>query len=199
MKGELTLRILEHIGDAAIGMFDLISAFLDAGYGASTGKILSEFDKKGGERSRKNAEYSKMKLQRQRFSTMLCRLRNDGLIEEKINKNKPHVQLTSKGKQYFEMLKKRRSDALPDTRYKCNLKDGRFAIVVFDIPERERRKRAWLRLALKNIGFNLIQKSVWAGKVKIPENFLEDLRELQLIEHVEIFEISKTGSLQQLT
>lgn len=198
MKGELTLRVLEHIGDTAISMLDLASAFLGAGYGASTSKILSEFDKKGRERSQKNAEYLKMKRQRQRFSTMLCRLRNNGLIEEKINKDKSCVQLTSKGKQYFEMLKKRRSDALPNTRYKYKLKDGKFVIVVFDIPERERRKRAWLRSALGNLNFKMIQQSVWAGKVKIPEIFLNNLRELQLMEHVEIFEISKTGSLQQL-
>ena len=75
MKGELTLRVLEHIGDAAMGMLDLTSAFLDAGYGASTNKILSEFDKKGRERSQKNAEYLKMKRQKQRFSTTLLQIK----------------------------------------------------------------------------------------------------------------------------
>src|SRR3990167_838001 len=76
--------------------------------------------------------------------------------------------------------------------------NNRLIIVIFDIPERERRKRAWLRLALKNIGLKLIQRSVWMGKVKIPKEFLDDIRELHLVNFVEIFEITKSGSLNQV-
>ena len=76
--------------------------------------------------------------------------------------------------------------------------DDRLIIVIFDIPERERRKRAWLRLALKNIGLKLIQRSVWMGKVQIPKEFLDDIRELHLVNFVEIFEITKSGSLNQV-
>ena len=75
---------------------------------------------------------------------------------------------------------------------KINAKD-------IDIPESERKKRAWLRSALKNLNFKMIQQSVWIGKVRIPEEFLRDLRNMHLTEYVEIFEISKAGSLQQIT
>ena len=44
-------------------------------------------------------------------------------------------------------------------------------IVAFDIPECERRKRVWLRSALKNIGFNLIQKAYGPEKSKYRNNF----------------------------
>ena len=194
------MKVLEYVGDAAVGMLDLTAAFLSAGYGASASKILHEFDKKDRERSQKCVDHLEIKRQKQRFSTILCRLKNDGLIEEKADDSKSYIKLTTKGKRHFEALKKRRLEALPDTFYdKHNPKDGKFMIVAFDIPERERRKRVWLRSALKNIGFNLIQKSVWAGKVKIPQQFLDDLKDLRLVEYVEIFEISKTGSLRQLT
>ena len=44
----------------------------------------------------------------------------------------------------------------------------------------------------------MIQKSVWIGKVKIPKEFLDDLFKLRLIDYIEIFEISKAGSLKNL-
>lgn len=200
MKGDSALKIFECIGDAVMDLTDLTAVFLNSGYGSSVSKIKYEFNRKSAKRSRRRAFSAEEKRQRRRFSSMLYRLKNDNLIEEKFKGNSLCVHLTQKGRQYFEMLKKRRVNALPDTSYsESGQKDGKFAIVVFDIPESERRKRAWLRLALRNIGFKLIQKSVWAGKVKIPKDFLNDLKELQLIEFVEIFEISKTGSLQQLT
>jgi len=75
---------------------------------------------------------------------------------------------------------------------------NKFIIVVFDIPEIQKRKRNWLRAALKNLDFKMVQKSVWFGRVKIPKEFLDHLCEMKLIDYVEIFEISKTGSLERL-
>jgi hypothetical protein len=56
-----------------------------------------------------------------------------------------------------------------------------------------------MRSALKNLGFRMIQKSVWVGKVTLPEDFLSDLRQLNLISCVEIFEVNKAGSLRHIT
>ncbi len=193
------MRILECIGDVAIDMIDLTAAFLTAGYGASAGKIEREFKKRGGERLQRRANQLEEYRQKRRFDKMLYRLKNDGLVEDKVNDSKSYFKLTSKGKERFEILKKRRANALPDaTYYVHSQKSDKFVIVVFDIPERDRRKRDWLRSALRNIGFRLVQKSVWMGKVKIPKEFLDDLKELRIVEFVEIFEISKAGSLRQL-
>lgn len=193
------MRILECIGDVAINMMDLTAVFLAAGYGASAGKIEREFKKMSGKRLRRQANRLEEQRQKRRFDKMLYRLKSDGLIKEKVNDGKSCIELTSKGKESFEILKKRRANALPSNVYNSlSQKSDKFVIVAFDIPERERRKRDWLRLALKNIGFQFIQKSVWMGKVKMPKEFLNDLRDLRLVEFVEIFEISKTGSLQQL-
>ena len=73
-----------------------------------------------------------------------------------------------------------------------------FVIIAFDIPEKERGRRSWLREALRNLGMKMVQKSVWMGKVKIPEAFLNDLRSFHLVDYVEVFEITKTGSLEHL-
>lgn len=200
MKGESTLRILEHIGTTSLAMVDLTAAFLGAGYGASLGKIKREFAGRQKKRSLRHSMKLEEKQLRQRFYTMLCRLKKDDLIRKTIFYNKPFIALTSKGRRHLSVLKKKRENAFPKSTYdQYSAKNKRFTIAAFDIPESERRKRAWLRSALRNLGFQCIQKSVWIGKVKIPEPFLNDLKSLRLVEYIEIFEISKAGSLQQLT
>lgn len=51
--------------------------------------------------------------------------------------------------------------------------DGRWIVVVFDIPEEERWIRDRLRLDLEDLGFGMLQKSVWIS----PFPIAEDLRE----------------------
>jgi hypothetical protein len=45
----------------------------------------------------------------------------------------------------------------------------------------------------------MIHQSVWVGKGEIPEDFVKDLGNLNILEFVEIFEISKTGSLNKIS
>ena len=71
-------------------------------------------------------------------------------------------------------------------------------IVIFDVPEKEKWKREWLRNTLRELGMKNVQKSVFIGKVKIPELFLENMRKLHAIDYVEIFEIGKTGTLKHV-
>ena len=102
-------------------------------------------------------------------------------------------QLTNK----LKILKKQPIGPLLEKTYEKESSE-RVTIVIFDIPEKERRKRDWLRAVLKNLGLKMIQKSVWIGKVKIPEALIKDLKRLNLIECVEIFEVSRTGSLEHI-
>lgn len=76
--------------------------------------------------------------------------------------------------------------------------DNKIKIVVFDVPEKEKWKRGWLRDALRSLDFKMLQKSVWAGKSKIPEAFLEDLRKKHLLGCVHILEVSKAGTVREL-
>ncbi|MBI2635441.1 MAG: CRISPR-associated endonuclease Cas2, partial [Parcubacteria group bacterium] len=71
-------------------------------------------------------------------------------------------------------------------------------VVIFDIPEKQKHKREWLRGQLQDLGFKMIQKSVWMGKRKFPKEFLEDIRDLKLLAYVEIFSVTKTGSMRPL-
>ena len=74
-------------------------------------------------------------------------------------------------------------------------KDGIGRLVIFDIPERERKKRDAIRLELIASTFKQLQKSVWIGHHPLPPDFPELLDELRLRGKVHIFTIGKKGTL----
>ncbi|MBN2197854.1 hypothetical protein JW698_01495 [Candidatus Wolfebacteria bacterium] len=196
-KGHIILKILESLKDTGLNTIDLFDAFLSAGYGASLSKIDYEMERRSRIRERKEAELAYQRQIKQRYYNFIYKLKQNGLIKENKKNNKKFFILTLKGKEKLTLLKKRKKEEFP-TRYYQKESGNKFIIIIFDIPEKERGKRAWLRAVLQNLDFKLIQKSVWIGKTKIPKNFLEDLLKLKLINFVEIFEISKTGSLEQV-
>ncbi len=63
-------------------------------------------------------------------------------------------------------------------------------IIIFDIPEKKRRYRDWLRIELVNFGFEQIQKSVWFGP-SLPKNFVEYLNEINLLEYIRFFKANE--------
>lgn len=197
MKGENTFKILEELKEGALGMSDMMMVFLGSPYGSSLSRFEYEFNKLQKER-RQDEEKRKIEKQlKQRFFDMVYKLEKNGLIEKTQKNGNFLFRLTLTGGKRLKILKKRKENIFPELSYKSS-ENKNFMIVIFDIPEKERRKRGWLRSALKNIGFNLIQQSVWMGKVKIPKEFLDDLRELKIVNFVEIFEISKGGTLRQI-
>jgi len=74
---------------------------------------------------------------------------------------------------------------------------GGVTMVSYDVPERFREGRDRLREMLKLLDFEPVQKSVWFAPKKITPAFLAHLRELKLVDFVQIFEVSKTGSLKR--
>lgn len=198
MRGEITLKFLEFIKDFANFNMDMFEAFLRAGYGASYGKLDYEFNKLQKERRKYEIEWEEVKRHRKRYAQFLYMLRQDGLIEEQSEGDGKKLLLTKRGQEKLDKLKEKYLKRLPPTTSYKKEGNNKFIIATFDVPEKERKKRAWLRSVLKNIGLKPIQKSVWMGKAKIPRKFIDDLLELKLINFIEIFEISKTGSLRHI-
>lgn len=196
MRGELTLRILQGIADAAGGIADYVAALLGAGYGASARKIDYEFSKRRRARERDAAKSESESKIRHRYYMLLYQLKKQGLIAESDRESK-ELSLTLRGYRRLEKLRERSKNSLPSSQYE-RADSPRVVIVAFDVPERDRGKRAWLRAVLKNLGLKMVQRSVWVGKCKIPRPFLDDLMRLRLIEHVEIFEVTKSGSLSHV-
>ena len=191
------MKVLERLANAACEAGDLLDAFLANGYGASLGKM--EYHARQRKRQRVHeaaarAEYVRM-LQRHR--NVLAWLKRDGLAEERQTGGRKIFVLTAKGFKKMLILRKRHKNALPEKTYETNTASNP-TIIVFDVPEKERRKRDWLRVVLGSMGFTMLQKSVWVGKVKVPKGFIDDLLELHLTDFVEIFEITKAGSLRHV-
>ena len=197
MKGEITLRILEAIRDFSGSAVDTFDALLSSGYGASYGTLQYEFSRRQRERSRRDLKREKRIRLKLNYDKLIYKLKTDGLIKKNQKDKKKLFYLTQKGEGVLSLLKERKSESLPSIDY---VKEGgeKFIIIAFDIPEKEKRKRVWLRSALKNLGFQMIQKSFWVGKTKIPKEFLDDLYNMKISNFVEILEISKQGSLRQI-
>ncbi|TAN57400.1 CRISPR-associated endonuclease Cas2 [Patescibacteria group bacterium] len=193
MKGETRLKILELIENSAQAAEELFFIFT-VPYGTSrkgAEYLLNQRRKKI--ELFKDSDYRKRHL---RFNDLLYRLRKEELVEKNGGK-KLLIKLTAKGRQVLERLRQRKQYNPSKSNYEAQ-KDGSLKIIIFDIPEAERTKRAWLREVLKNLEFKMLQKSVWAGKVKLPEKFIRDLETLRLLPFVEIFAIDKRGTLKRI-
>ena len=126
-----------------------------------------------------------------REARLLRYLDRQGLIDRKNIEGRWRMILTKKGKDRLQTIK---PDLKRPGSYSAQ-KTKDTTIIIFDVPGSERRKRDWLRSCLKRLGFRKIQQSVWMGKVKIPEEFIGDLRKFNMMEYVEIFIAQKLGSL----
>lgn len=155
------------------------------------GKIEKELSKIKTRNAEIREELISVARLRVRYQKMIYYLSSDGLLDKRSNGD---IHITPKGKKKLCILEKRSGSSI-SPQYPIE-KSNKVVIVVYDIPESRRQKRYWLRSALKNLGLKMIQKSVWLGKVAIPKAFLEDLKDLRLVEFVEIFEVSKKGTLR---
>ena len=143
---------------------------------------------------RKVKDYEQKRLEERRFYRMLSHLYKQGLIEKKQNK---FWRLTAKGKEKLKELSsaisQRKNDIMPLRPFE--IEKDYFKVIVFDIPEKEKRKRLWLRQTLRNFEFSMLQKSVWIGENKLPEDFFAHLRLLRIMPCIHIFAIEKKGTL----
>ncbi len=186
MKGEIIYKILNSIGNQALNYFDFTEAFLKSGYGATGNKIEYQFNKLQKQRVALRLNEQKTK----HFKNYLSKLKTDGLILENSSKQ---IYLSKKGKKKLDNFKNSPISNKAD--YKKQVGE-KVVVVSYDIPVAFNRERNILRDILKMLGFNLIHKSVWVGKVRLPERFITDLHRLGILEYVEILEVTKNGTLK---
>ena len=124
---------------------------------------------------------------------LISKLRKQGLIDQKNNQ----YYLTKKGRDKFTSLKKALSRIIPKRQYTA-IPSNEIVIISFDIPERDRYKRDWLRSVLTNLKMKMHHESLWIGKHGVPKEFISDITEQGLTDHVAIFAVTKRGSLKEL-
>ena len=127
-------------------------------------------------------------ISRKTFSTTLSRLKNDGLVERSGTMRCALWRLTDAGKRSLEKDRIITSD-------RAKKEDGIGRLVIFDIPEQERRKRDIVRSELIGADFKQLQKSVWIGYRPLPLAFIALLDDLRLKGKVHIFSIQNEGTI----
>ena len=190
MRG-VTAAILEKLADGAWGVEVVVETILASPPGTSLSTMLYRMD-----RSMANIERIRIDLAlRKQIRSTISVLKKEGLVAKSGAKEGRRIWLTHKGQKRWEKIKKRQGDPLPKRSYRA-LPGATLLFISFDIPESERHKRQWLCYVLEKAGFRRIQKSVFAGKMKVPRELVEDLVRLHLEGAVEIVAITRSGTLR---
>lgn len=129
------------------------------------------------------------KITRRTISTILWRLQREGLIARTGATKNAKWRLTPAGNV-------RLNEAEADR--ESPMSDGITRLVIFDIPERERKKRTTVRAELVACGFHHLQKSVWMGDCPLPASFIALLDDLGLAGQVHIFSVREKGTIAGL-
>lgn len=131
---------------------------------------------------------SKNKFKKKIIQINISRLVNEGLI---IKDSKRKIILTEKGKAMIDYIYDRY--AVLEKSW-----DGKIRMVIFDIPEKKKYLREWLRKELFLLQFKPLQKSVFIGKHPLPKSFYQDILQNGLFENIYIFTLEETDKKEQL-
>lgn len=192
-RGQILIKILELLHEQAMTQVDFFSAVLASGYGASSSQIEYEYQKRRELTSQRKLQMEDLRNKKLRLRKFLSKLKHDGFIKETEGVNNGFV-ISKRGRTKLIELKKK----FQNKHYKVKNQKVNPIIISFDIPEEFRRKRAWLREVIQNLGFEMMHKSVWVGNIKLPEQLVLDLDRMNILEFIEIFKVSKTGTLRKI-
>ncbi|EKD64903.1 MAG: hypothetical protein ACD_50C00254G0001 [uncultured bacterium] len=102
------------------------------------------------------------------------RLRRNGLIEQEMDEQgKTILKLSELGKDFLG-----RKEAW----------DGRYRIIIWDIPEKKRRIRDLFRRRLRDWGFKSWQRSVWVSKQNVTDKLRKLIKDLDIESWVAVIE-----------
>ena len=193
-RKKFILSVLAQAGKTTLsGLLDILS-----GVGELSEKMLLPYNSSysafrlGGRRSFNNSFDFAAEKRRARTAllNLLSRLNKEGLVDRIDGGN---ILITDKGLNSVEIksptppwfkIYKRSSQS--------NKKSG-IKLIIFDIPEKDRIKRDWLRFKLEQLGFRKMQMSVWWGRGALPEEFIADLAKYEILPHVHILAVSQRG------
>jgi hypothetical protein len=123
--------------------------------------------------------YEELKeLKKNSARTMLWRLEKKGLVKKK----EKQYQLTVQGLKIVKIIKKE------------GVKkewDGKWRMVMFDIPEKKRDETNWLRYQLVAMDYKPLQKSVFIGKEPIEEDIFKDLMNHNIIRYIRMITVGE--------
>jgi CRISPR-associated endonuclease Cas2 len=195
MRGEKILKILEILEDMAVSTLDLLDMWLFEQPRGIYGLERARLKRAGQKKQLFFTELREYLEEREKLSKLIYKLKREGFIlEDKKNKK---LILTKKGKLKLRFLKNKRS--VEETKNnESNQKDKDVIVIIYDVPESEYKRRHQLRNLLVNAGFSFVQKSVWIKQGKITEDFINFLKDLEVLHYVQIFKITQKGTIENI-
>lgn len=118
------------------------------------------------------------KARRRAVAQALHQLRYRGAVEAKRTDGRLIIRLTEAGWRRARMFK--------ITRITAACPPGACCLVIFDVPEKYRRARNFLRRFLKECGFKQLQKSVWRCERDVAAAIASLVKELEIVEWVTV-------------
>lgn len=123
-------------------------------------------------------------MSKKQISNLIGYLKRKNYIKSKNLENKKALIITKNGidralkVSFMDEEKKKR-------------KDGRWTMLIFDVPERHRKSRNLLRNILKNLGYKMFQQSVWISPYDTSIRTEKLLQLYSLDNYVKIFLIEE--------
>lgn len=94
--------------------------------------------------------------------TQIYQLEKRGYLERYTHKDMEFLRPSAKGLATISTFRKE--------------KDGKWKMIIFDIPEEKRKIRDYLRSKIKQLGFKKWQNSIWVTPYKLPEDVVRELK-----------------------
>ncbi len=192
---ETILKVLQNGAEATVTIMDTLLV----GHAASP----RPYYRMKYEPTRFKGDWAELYRRRQAFYSLLNQLKREGLIKKTQLREKTFWSITRRGREHFTKIWLRNSrrdktvksePPLPKKKY--NVRPIKSLVIVsFDVPEYARKRRNWLRAYLVSFGLKKLQKSVWVGKCGIPEEFIRDLKDLEMLAWVQIFSVTRRGTM----
>src|SRR3989344_2648673 len=93
------------------------------------------------------------------------------------------IKLTRSGKRYW----RKRQARLQIFESNFPKDSPKNLLLIFDIPEKRKAEREWLRFQLRRFDYKMIQQSVWIGPSPLPQEFRDYLKHIKLSHCIKTF------------
>ena len=121
------------------------------------------------------------------FSQIIYYLKRKGYIHIEQLSGKRGILLTKKGDEKIFRIKQKLG-------LQPKRKDGKWQMIIFDIPEEKKKLRELLRSTLRFFGYEYLQDSVWVCPYDVAKETEKFLQENSLDSYVRIFLIEEIGA-----
>ena len=121
---------------------------------------------------------------RTKFSQFIKNLGEKGYIKIKALEGTRGIVLTPKGAKRALLAKWK-------SKQNKKRRDGKWIMIIFDIPEKQRRTRGLLREALTNLGYQKLQQSAWVCPYDVYKETEEVIRSYRVTAYIKLFLIEE--------